>query len=280
MPRKKAAPIKAAAEGAVTADEIALDTQAILTVECEPRNVYEVIYNIQRTFRDQSPPQDSTKGFMEVLLPLLDQQRAVLFNTSRTKDFFCATLAHIPSGTTVNLDGDREVQTFLDLFGIESESTVLPQAPEVLPSPAKEPEVIPEAEAPPEPMPEPEVIIKPINPELGRGKAIDLQSLGVDVLLKMINVAETTQQLALVVDGAVDGEAWIDIKDREEFISAVRSKYATLARLANSGGRIPVFEKKMKEHVTKLEEEKHEEQEMEKWNAEIEEETKKNSESK
>lgn len=112
-------------------------------------------------------------------------------------------------------------------------------------------------------------VVKPINPEVGRGKTLDLQSLGIEALLAMVNVADTTQQIALVVDGAVDGEAWLDLNERSQFIEAVRAKYVTLARISSAGGRIPVFEKAMKEHAAKLEEERHEEEEIKKWNAEI-----------
>lgn len=281
MPRKKA----------VVAEAPDVEAQATTAPAPEPtaRNIYEAIYNIQKAFRAQPPPQGSFEELMGALEPLLEANQVVCLKTHPYLAHGELTFAHIPTETCVYSswdDQDDQISVILALFGIyvelKNNEVYVTPVPAPFPDSAQQ-EVEAPAEIPPQQEPEviePEVIIKPVNPGLGRGKTLDLQCLDVSILLKMISAAETTQQLALVVDGAVDGEAWIDLEDREKFISEVRSRYATLARLANSGGRIPAFEKKMKDHVAKLEEDKHEDAEMKKWDAEIEEEAKKNSEAK
>jgi hypothetical protein len=119
-------------------------------------------------------------------------------------------------------------------------------------------------EEPNVPVPEP----VPAEPVQDTAKTLDLASLDINRLLAIVSVADTTQQVAMVVDGAFEGEAWYDLEEREQFINAVRMRYVSLSKMASSGGRIPAFEKKMAEYVKALEEDKAEVLEMKKWDEE------------
>jgi phage recombination protein Bet len=84
---------------------------------------------------------------------------------------------------------------------------------------------------------------------------LDVRGWPVDKIIKLVGVAEKYEQLDMLVDGAVDGEAWIDLSEREQIINAVRVQYKSL--IAKKVPDVPAvtvpFNQKMKAHREKLE---------------------------
>jgi hypothetical protein len=80
--------------------------------------------------------------------------------------------------------------------------------------------------------------------------ALDLKSLGVDKVLDMVKGCDLATQLEIVVNGVINGEAWLDIDDRALLIEAVRRRYNVMRNEKQE--RLRPFEKQMQTYCAEL----------------------------
>jgi hypothetical protein len=89
-------------------------------------------------------------------------------------------------------------------------------------------------------------------------KKLDIRAWPLEKILKLIAAADKYEQLDMVVDGAVDGEAWISLDERGQIIDALRDRFKSLIekKVADVPAITGPFKEKMKAHREKLDLEK------------------------